>query len=61
MEAPLPLAPHGVPQTPDAESETPPEGGVWFIMLLVGVVCTAGLALLVFTMARPFLPAGWRL
>jgi len=41
------------------ERETPPEGGAWFIMLLLGVVCTAGLALLVFTFARPFLPAGW--
>jgi hypothetical protein len=28
-------------------------------LLLVGVVATAGLALLVFTLGRPFLPAGW--
>jgi hypothetical protein len=56
MEAAYPLAPLASPQSPAQERETPPEGGAWFIMLLVGVVGTAGLALLVFTFARPFLP-----
>jgi hypothetical protein len=59
MEAPLPLAPLASPLLPAQEREAPPEGGAWFIMLLVGVVGTAALALLAFTFARPFLPAGW--
>ncbi len=59
-EAPRPLASlrQGA-HSPDQERETPPEGGAWFVLLLLGVVCTAGLALLAFTFARPFLPAGW--
>jgi hypothetical protein len=61
MEALLSPAPLAAPLAPVEERETPPEGGAWFIMMLVGVVCMAGLALLVFTMARPFLPAGWHL
>jgi hypothetical protein len=32
---------------------------MWLTMLLVGVVLTAGVALFAFTLARPFLPAGW--
>ncbi len=59
-EAPRSLAPlRPVPNPAAPERETPPEGGVWFIMLLLGVVCAAGLALFVFTFARPFLPGGW--
>jgi hypothetical protein len=59
MEAPLPLAPFDAPQLPVQEREAPPEGGAWFVMLLVGVVGAAALALLAFTFARPFVPANW--
>jgi hypothetical protein len=42
-------------------SPSPPEpaapGGVWLTLLLFGMTVTAGVALLVYTLARPFLPA----
>ena len=51
-----------VPQAETSSSqeyEEPLQSGSWFSMLLVAVVGTVGMALVVFTLARPFLPAGW--
>ena len=36
-------------------------GGSWLTFLLVGVVAVSGVALALYTLARPFLPAGWTL
>jgi hypothetical protein len=52
-----PAAPARV--APPRQSPPPSRGGAWLNMVLVGVVVTAGLALAAFTLARPFLPAGW--
>jgi hypothetical protein len=56
--APLaqPLA--AIPRPALEELEPAGQGG-WLSMLLVGVVLAAGLALVAFTLARPFLPDGW--
>jgi hypothetical protein len=58
-EASYPLAPLSTLPQMQAEPETPTGGGAWFSMLLVGVVGMVALALVVFTLARPFLPAEW--
>jgi hypothetical protein len=34
-------------------------GGAWLTLLLFGMTITAGAALAVYTVARPFLPAHW--
>ena len=56
-----PPAPVARPVAPHRGSFAPPEptGGSWLTFLLVGVVVVAGVALALFTLARPFLPTGW--
>ena len=46
------------PPRPSQRSE--PTGGSWLTFLLVGVAIVCGLALVAFTLARPFLPNGWK-
>jgi hypothetical protein len=55
----LPVAQPAAPQRGSSE-QSEPTGGSWLTFLLVGVVVMSGAALTVFTLARPFLPAGWR-
>jgi hypothetical protein len=57
IESPAPA--RVAPTQAARERETPPQGGAWLNMLLVGVVLTAGLALVAFTLGRPFLPPNW--
>jgi hypothetical protein len=59
---PLATAPHPVPAAapaPPAQEREAVGQGAWLNMVLVCVVLTAGLALVAFTLARPFLPPGW--
>jgi hypothetical protein len=55
----LPVTPPAAPRR-DPSEPAEPTGGSWLTYLLVGVVVVSGVALAVFTLARPFLPAGWR-
>jgi hypothetical protein len=52
VPAARPLPPRPAPGPPPA----PEPGGVWLSYLLLGAVLTAGLALALYTLARPFLP-----
>jgi len=45
------------PSPPLPEPSTP--GGAWLALLLFGMTVTAGVALAVYTLARPFLPPQW--
>jgi hypothetical protein len=42
------------PEPPPPAPESHPAGGDWLASLLFGVVATAGVALAVYTLARPF-------
>ena len=59
LQRPSPPARPAFAPLPAPQHETPAHGGGWLNMLLVGVVFTAGLALLLFALARPLLPAAW--
>ena len=48
------------PQAPRPPERAEPTGGSWLTYLIVGVVVMSGAALVVYTLARPFLPTGWR-
>jgi hypothetical protein len=57
---PVPLATE--PVAPAAPPQTAAEGGgggAWLASALFGLFLTAGVVLAVYTLARPFLPAGW--
>ena len=74
--AAIPFAPTPPPSAPPATRALPsvkpapllprpsrrpdPTGGSWLTFLLVGVAVVCGVVLVVFTLARPFLPAGWK-
>lgn len=51
------VAPVPAPLPPS--SEPPGSAGVWLSLLLFGMTVTAGVALAVYTLARPFLPREW--
>ena len=52
-----PPSPVAVPIPPSPEPAAP--GGAWLALLLFGMTVTAGVALAVYTLARPFLPPQW--
>lgn len=57
LAAPLrPMRPAAAPVAPPPPAETPAPAGAWLTLLLFGMTVTAGLALFVYTLARPFLP-----
>ena len=53
-----PLTPRDTYASSGAE-ESAAAAGSWLTYLLFGMTVTAGVALAVYTLARPFLPAGW--
>ncbi len=55
-QAALPRSPRPVPVTPPTTSESAAPAGAWLTLLLFGMTVTAGVALAVYTLARPFLP-----
>ncbi|HTU18755.1 MAG TPA: hypothetical protein VMG10_11900 [Gemmataceae bacterium] len=52
-----PVAPAPVPLPPPSEAAAP--AGAWLPLVLFGMTVTAGVALAVYTLARPFLPREW--
>jgi hypothetical protein len=52
----IPLAPSPAPAPAAAEE---PGGGSWLSSVLFGLLITSGIAVAVYTLARPFLPPGW--
>jgi hypothetical protein len=71
-EAPVPALrlPAAAPTVPLAPTPAPPHavvpaaaegvgGGAWLGSVLFGLVVTAGVVLAAYTLARPFVPAGW--
>lgn len=53
----VPAAPAPMPLPPPPEHAAP--AGAWLSLLLFGMTVTAGVALAVYTVARPFLPREW--
>ena len=48
-----------IPEPHRQSIEPTAPGGAWLTLLLFGMTVTAGVALAVFTLGRPFLPRGW--
>jgi hypothetical protein len=59
----IPARPPHPTAAPDSPPPPPPEpaapGGAWLALLLFGMTVTAGVALALYTLARPFLPPQW--